>query len=83
MAPSPAEAQCLTVAAAAFIVNTVMFAAQIYAGSFYDKTPYHASALTSEMWVEELMNGHPDHITKYTGLLQLQYVLPVYPQWNE
>ena len=38
MAPSPAEAQCLTVAAAAFIVNTVMFAAQIYAGSFYDKT---------------------------------------------
>ena len=58
MAPSCTEAQCLAAVAAAFIINTVMFAAQIYAGSFYDKTPYHTSALTSEMWVEELVNGH-------------------------
>ena len=59
MAPSCTEAQCLAAVAAAFIINTVMFAAQIYAGSFYDKTPYHTSALTSEIWVEELVNGHP------------------------
>ena len=68
MAPSCAEAQCLAAAAAAFVINTVMFAAQIYAGSFYDKTPYHTSALTSGMWVEELRNGHPDHIKSELGM---------------
>ena len=45
MAPSPAEAQCLTVAAAAFIVNTVMFAAQIYAGLVFS-SPVKSSFLT-------------------------------------
>ena len=68
MAPSRTEVQHLAAATAAFIVNTVMFAAQIYAGLFYDKTPYNTSALTSEMWVEDLMNCHPDHIKSELGL---------------
>ena len=68
MAPSHTKAQRLAAAAAAFIVNTVMFAAQIYAGSFYGKTSYHTSALTGEMWVEELMNGHPDCIKSELGM---------------
>ncbi|KAF8812762.1 hypothetical protein BYT27DRAFT_7082953 [Phlegmacium glaucopus] len=58
----PHEAQRLAAAAAAFVVNAVACAAQIYAGSFYDKTPYHTSALTGEMWVAELMSGHPNRI---------------------
>jgi len=68
MPQSQTEAQHLTAAAAAFVINTVTFAAQIYAGLFYDKTPYHTSALTGEMWVEELMNGHPDHIKSELGM---------------
>jgi hypothetical protein len=63
-----AEAQHLTAAAAAFVVNTVTFAAQMYAGSFYDKTPYHTSAITGEMWVEKLMNGHSDRIKSELGM---------------
>ena len=27
-----------------------------------DPIPYHTSLLTGEMWVQELLNGHPDHI---------------------
>ncbi|EGO02617.1 hypothetical protein SERLA73DRAFT_27885, partial [Serpula lacrymans var. lacrymans S7.3] len=38
-------------------------AASIYhAKSMYNKQPYHMSSLTGEVWVQELIDGHPDHI---------------------
>ena len=80
MSPSHAEAQCLAAAAAAFVIDTVMFTAQMYAGSFYDKTPYHTSALTGEMWVEKLMNGHPGHIKSELGMSM--FVLPWCKLWQ-
>jgi len=66
--PSPNEARRLAAAAAAFVVNAVAFAAQMYASSFYNKTPYHTSSLTGEMWVAELMSGHPDRIKSELGM---------------
>ena len=34
----------------------------------YDKTAYHTSALTGEMWVLELLNGHPECIRNELGV---------------
>jgi hypothetical protein len=55
-------------AAAAFFVNTVVCAAQIYTASFYNKTPYHTSALSGHAWVQELINGHPERIKCELGM---------------
>ena len=41
-------------------VNLIMQLTLGYATRLYDKTPYHTSALTGEMWVLELINGHPE-----------------------
>src|SRR5271168_2936003 len=68
MPPSPTEARRMAAAAAGFFVNTVVFAASAYAGSFYDKIPYHTSSLTGEMWVAELMSGHPERIKSELGM---------------
>jgi hypothetical protein len=58
----------LAAAAAAFVVGTVISATQLFAGSLYDKTPYHTSALTGHAWVLELINGHPDRIKCKLGM---------------
>ncbi|RDB28092.1 hypothetical protein Hypma_001545 [Hypsizygus marmoreus] len=58
----------MATAAALFVVNTVAFAAHLYAASFYIKTPYHTSALTGAGWVHELMTGHPDRIKMELGM---------------
>jgi len=68
-------------AAAAFVVNTVTFATQIYAGSFYGKTPYHTSVLTSEMWVADTLlkarqrygevGSHISHINLHSNCIDL------------
>lgn len=55
-------------AVAAFFVNTVVCAAQIFSTSFYNKTPYHTSALSSHAWVQELINGHPERIKCELGM---------------
>jgi hypothetical protein len=68
MPPSPTEARRIAAAAAGFFINTVVFAASAYAGSFYDKIPYHTSTLTGEMWVAELMSGHPERIKAELGM---------------
>ena len=39
-----------------------------YGISTYDKTAYHTSALTGEMWVLELLNGHPECIQNELGI---------------
>ena len=33
-----------------------------------DPIPYHTSLLTGEMWVQELLNGHPDCIRNELGV---------------
>ncbi|KAF8179432.1 hypothetical protein BJ912DRAFT_832942, partial [Pholiota molesta] len=43
-------------------------AVQIYTRSYYNKTPHHTSILTGEMWVTELLNGHPDRIKSALGM---------------
>ena len=33
-----------------------------------DPEPYHTSILSGEMWVQELLDGHPDHILCELGV---------------
>ena len=47
---------------AIIFVGLVMENTLSYARTLYDKTPYHTSALMGEMWVLELINGHPERI---------------------
>lgn len=46
------------------IVSTTLFAAEDCA----DPMPYHTLALTGEVWVLELLNGHPDRIRCELGV---------------
>lgn len=55
-------------AAAALVFNMAIGAAQLFASSFYDKTPYHTSALTGHSWTQELLHGHPDRIKCELGM---------------
>ena len=41
-------------------ITLVMKEVISYGTSTYDKTPYHTSALMGEMWVTELLCGHPE-----------------------
>lgn len=45
---------------AAIFIALVMKEVISYGTSTYDKMPYHTSALTGEMWVTELLHGHPE-----------------------
>ena len=40
----------------------------LYGTSMYDKTPYHTSAFMGEMWVIELLHGHPEWIQNKLGV---------------
>ena len=53
---------------AAIFVGLVMEHTVSYASTIYDKIPYHTSALTGEMWVLELINGHPERIRNELGV---------------
>jgi DDE superfamily endonuclease len=52
------------VIAAATAVMDAGHAVMDYAQTYYDKTPYHDSALTGIAWVRELLNSHPKRIRK-------------------
>ena len=39
-----------------------------YSQTYYDKTPYHDSALSGAAWVCELLRGHPKRIRKELGV---------------
>ncbi|KAI9510014.1 hypothetical protein F5148DRAFT_969194, partial [Russula earlei] len=41
----------------------------------YDTTTYHTSALSGEAWVQELLNGHPQHIWNELGIYQSTFHL--------
>ena len=44
------------------MLQAAALAVTLYASQWYWKQPYHTSALTGEMWVNELIYGHPDRI---------------------
>ncbi|KAH8826312.1 hypothetical protein DL96DRAFT_1465531, partial [Flagelloscypha sp. PMI_526] len=41
----------------------------------YYKQPYHTSALTGQMWVDELLRGHPQRIQDNLGVSLEVFVL--------
>ena len=41
-----------------------------YIESHYFKTPYHTSILSGQGWVQELLDGHPEHICNGLGVHQ-------------
>ena len=44
------------------ILDTACSDVRAYYSHYYNKQPYHTSALTGEAWVQELLAGHPEHI---------------------
>jgi hypothetical protein len=58
----------LIVQAATTAAISANFAVINYSQTYYNKTPYHDSALTSAAWVCELLRGHPKHIHKELGV---------------
>lgn len=54
--------------AAGIVVSIIVAAAQMYAEPLYSKIPYHTSLLTGEMWVQELLAGHPCRIKTELGM---------------
>ncbi|TFK26849.1 hypothetical protein FA15DRAFT_548332, partial [Coprinopsis marcescibilis] len=55
-------------AAAAFLLNVVTVATQLYASPLYWKQPYHNSKLSGAEWVDELIKGHPKRIWSELGM---------------
>jgi hypothetical protein len=68
MPPISAEQKRKLMAAAAYIMNVVIVASNIYASPLYWKQPYHTSKLTGAAWVEELIQGHPNRIWSELGV---------------
>jgi hypothetical protein len=66
----------------AYFIHTVTVVLILYSSPNYYKQPYHNSAMTGEMWVQELVYGHPECIRTELGLhlhvfLALEYELRV------
>jgi hypothetical protein len=61
------EEDLISQAAATAAISTA-FAVIDYSQTYYDKTPYHDSALTNAAWVCELLGGHPKRIRKELGV---------------
>jgi hypothetical protein len=64
---TPRQRQQVMALLAAVMVHIIAAAAMIIVGPF-DKIPYHTSALTGQMWVNELLAGHPDRIKNELGM---------------
>jgi len=62
------EEEDLIVQAAATAAIGAAIAVLNYTQAYYDKTPYHNSALTGAAWVVELLTGHPEHICNELGV---------------
>ena len=54
--------------AAAYLINVVGVATQLYASPLYWKQSYHTSKLSGAEWVKELINGHHDRIWTELGM---------------
>jgi len=62
------EEEDLIIQAAATAAISAALAAIDYSQTYYDKTPYHDSALSGAAWVCELLTGHPKRIRKELGV---------------
>jgi len=62
------EEEDLIVQAAATAAIGAAIAVLNYIQAYYDKTPYHNSALTGATWVVELLTGHPERICHELGV---------------
>ncbi|KJA25662.1 hypothetical protein HYPSUDRAFT_94262, partial [Hypholoma sublateritium FD-334 SS-4] len=54
--------------AAAYFINIVGIATQLYASPLYWKQSYHTSKILGAEWVKELINGHHDQIWTELGM---------------
>jgi hypothetical protein len=54
--------------AVAFYVKTVVSAAFIYCTMYFSKEPYNASSLSGELWLQELLDGHPEWFQTQFGI---------------
>ena len=76
--------------AAFTVAHIVATAAIIYTDPFYNKIPYHTTALSGVDWVCELLNGHPECIRNELGvhkhvfhsLIEELKVVGHGPSWN-
>jgi hypothetical protein len=58
------------------VVNASGETLQLYSDTYYNKQPYHTSALSGIGWVNELLTGHPDRIQCELGVCRhVFYVL--------
>ena len=50
------------------ILDTILNEISFHHSRYYDKQPYHTSALSGSAWVLELLTGHPKHIQSELGV---------------
>ena len=62
------EEEDLIIQATATAAISAALAAIDYSQTYYNKIPYHDSALSGAAWVCELLTGHPKHIHKELGV---------------
>lgn len=62
------EEEDMAVLAAASAAIAAAFAIVNYSNTYYNKTPYHDSALSGAAWVCELLRGHPERIRAELGV---------------
>ena len=62
------EEEDLVIQATALAAISASLTVADHSQTYYDKIPYHDSALTGAAWVCELLTGHPKHIRKELGV---------------
>jgi hypothetical protein len=50
------------------VLNATTTVLKAYSNTYYDKEPYHTSALLGTAWVTELLTGHPECIRCKLGV---------------
>jgi len=61
------QRRCIRLYAAAFRIFCTTTAVALYHKQHLNKQPFHTSVLTGKLWIEELLNGHPDRIKDQLG----------------
>jgi hypothetical protein len=63
------------VQSASSVVDVAVDAYNSYTHTYYDKQPYHTSALSGSTWVNELIHGHPERIRCELGVHHHVYLV--------